>query len=391
MNKPTPRITPVGVLLAGVLLILALLPAAGCSWCEPDEEEVQACKYPEQFLREEWPVSRSVRAQTHQRPYRIREADQLEIIYFVSTKELKKEYRIKIRDVINILFPFHPNLNQESIEIQSTGLVQLELIGPVQVVGKTIPQVQEELIQRYAKYIRDPQLTVKLQESRQEIRDLRESITTSPRGQSRLVPVTPDGTIALPLIGVVRAGGRTIDELTKVVNEEYFKLGLDQLSTTVNLQTIAPLRVYVMGEVRNPGLVLNATGTTSGLTHLTLLQALAQAGGYFPARAQLSKVLLIRSRNVPYPQSAVINVRQLLANQTQYTGRHITPDQSKFRHDIWLEDGDVIYVPTNSVANRADYIEYAWTRGFYGVMPLSYTINATYAASDVVDWLGPNP
>jgi len=126
---------------------------------------------------------------------------------------------------------------------------------------------------------------------------------------------------------------------------------------------------------------------------MSLLQALGQAGSYNPKRAEISKVLLVRSTGVPSPQVAVINVRRMLENPVREVGEKkiFVPDSAKFRHDIWLEDGDVIYVPTKAVAQRADYIEYVWTRGVYAVVPLTFSLQATYSAVDAVDWLGPNP
>jgi len=120
---------------------------------------------------------------------------------------------------------------------------------------------------------------------------------------------------------------------------------------------------------------------------------LAQAGSYLPARAELSKVLLIRSTGLPSPEVAVVNLFQLFENQVRKVDgqERFVPEHGKFRRDIWLEDGDIIYVPTKTIASRADYIEYVWTRGIYGVVPINYSITANYNAVDNVDWLGPNP
>ena len=58
---------------------------------------------------------------------------------------------------------------------------------------------------------------------------------------------------------------------------------------------------------------------------------------------------------------------------------------SKYRYDIWLEDGDIVYVPTSDIAKRADYIEYVWTRGIRAVG--GFTSTAGYTVSDTVNWL----
>ncbi len=374
-----------------VLVAVGLLPLTGCDM-RSDDEQTEQSPYPEGFLRKDWPKTESLTARTIHRPYRIREGDKLEIIYFVRTFErLENEYELKIRDVIGVRFPFNKDLDQKEAEVQSDGNIQLPLIGTVDVFSKTLADIQKELEERYAAYIKAPVLTVSLKQSKREIDDLREAITTSPRGQSRLVPVTPDGTIALPLIGSVMAAGYTVEEVRNVTQKKYELLKLKELQVTVNLEFIKPLRIYVMGEVQKPGLVFNTLGAMRNVTKMSLLEALAQAGSYNPKRAELSKVLLVRSTGVPSPQVAVINVRRMLENTGRDVGKKkiFVPDSAKFRHNIWLEDGDVIYVPTKTIASRADYIEYVWTRGIYAVIPVSYSVQATYNAVDAVDWLGP--
>jgi polysaccharide export outer membrane protein len=340
---------------------------------------------PEEFYQGRWEVQETPVAHTIRRDYRLREGDFLEIIYHVKRQQ-NPDYKIKIEDIIAVRFPFQPTLNQTE-QVQSDGTLQLDLVGPVRVLDKTITEVQDDLVRRYANFIKNPVITVSFKQSNVKIAELKQAIQTAPRGQSRLVPVTPDGTISLPFIVDARAAGLTIGELHKALNAAYKDLGLEELEVTVNLQTVAPLRVYVMGEVKTAGVLFNRSGTDSQVIGLTLLQALAQAGGHMPPRAELSKVMLIRSRNLPHPQSAIVNVYQLLENRSKASTGAIVADMSKSRYDVWLEDGDIIYVPTSDIARRADYIDYVWTRGIRAV--LGFT--STYTAADTVDWLGPNP
>lgn len=377
-----------------LVLLTAATWAVVPTGCEPsdcmDSEDPVVKDYPQQFLQKDWPKARSLFARTVHRSYKIRPGDKLEIIYFFRTFRPDEVYRLKIRDILSVRFPFNPSLDVASAEVQSDGTIQLPLVNSVYVFDKTVNEIHDDLTEAYALFLKKPVVSVSLSESKRDIDDLREAITTSPRGQSRLVPVTPDGTIALPLLPrSVLAGGKTVDEVRQDVQRQYKDLNLPELEVTINLEAVAPLRAYVLGEVRTPGVVLNETGTTSGTTQLSLLQALAQAGGYDPKRAELSKVLLIRYKNVPSPQVAVVNVRDLLMNHPQPENGPFRPDGAKFRHDIWLDDGDVVYVPTTALAKRADYIEYVWTRGIYAVFPVMYSIQATYNAVDAVDWMGP--
>jgi len=371
----------------GVVRLMVVVLAAAIAGCEAEPIPEPRAALPTELVQklpqvQEVPVAHVIR-----RDYRLREGDFLEIIYHVRHRR-DVAYKIKIQDVIVVRFPFHSSLNQTE-QVQSDGKLYLDLVGSVEVFDKTIGQVRQELETEYSKYLKAPTLTVSFKESNVKIAELKESIKTAPRGQSRLVPITPDGTISLPFIVDVRAAGLTIGELHRALNDAYKQVGLEELEVTVNVQTVAPMRIFVFGEVRRPGVLLNRTGTASAISELSLLQAIAQAGSYLPGRAELSKVAIIRRRHLPSPEVAIVNVFQLLENRKMAAGKAVVADSSKHRYDVWLEDGDVIYVPTSDIAKRADYIEYVWTRGIRAVG--GFTSSADYSVSDSVNWLGPNP
>ena len=350
----------------------------GLAGCGPKTKDDGQPSIPEQMFQDRWPAAEVPVAHIVRRDYRIREGDQLEVIYHVRHQR-NPQYRIKIQDVIVVRFPFKPELNQLE-QVQSDGSLYLDLIEPVYVFGKTIGQVKKELQAEYAKYLKSPEITVSFKESNVKIKELKRAIITAPRGQSRLVPVTPDGTISLPFVVTVRAAGKTIEELHRNLNDAYTALGLDELEVTVNLQTVSPFTVYVLGEVRHPG----ALKTTQ---EVSLLQAIAQARSYIPPRAELSRVLLVRRRHLPRPSAAIINVHQLLQNRRRAEAGRIVADMGKYKYDIWLEDGDIIYVPTTEIAKRADYIDYVWTRGIRAVGGFT----SSYVVGDSWDLLKPNP
>lgn len=359
---------------AWVMVAIVLVAAVGC---EPASEPETGPVIPPEMLRQTWPTSETPVAHIVRRDYRIREGDSLEVIYHVRHQR-NPAYRAKIQDVIAIRFPYKPTLNQVE-QVQSDGYISLDLIGRMSVFDRTIREVEVELLKRYSKFIKSPVITVSFKESNVKIRELKEAIKTAPRGQGRLVPVTPDGTISVPFIVGIRAAGKTIEELHKDLNAAYTALGLEELEVTVNVQSVSPIRVYVLGEVRRPGALF-------AKQEVSLLQAIAQAGSYVPPRAELSKVMLVRRRHLPVPSAAVVNVYQLLENRKRVDSGPVRPDMAKYKYDIWLEDGDIIYVPTTAIAKRADYIEYVWTRGIRAVGGFT----SSYTATDTVDWLGPD-
>ncbi|MCD4699209.1 MAG: polysaccharide biosynthesis/export family protein [Phycisphaerae bacterium] len=366
-----------GPRLFGMLIAIAMLSlaAAGCEPAEPEKPEV-----PGAMLRQHWPPSESPVAHVVRRDYHIREGDSLEVIYHVRHQR-NPSYHVKIQDVIVVRFPYKPTLNQAE-RVQSDGAINLDLIGKVYAFDRTIDDVEKELLDKYKEYIKDPVITVSFKESNVKIAELKLAITTAPRGQSRLVPVTPEGTISVPFVVSIRAAGKTVEQLHRDLNDAYSALGLDELEVTVNVQTVAATSVYVFGEVRGPGM-LRAN------KEISLLQAIAQAGSYLPARAELSQVMLIRRRHMAAPSAAIINVYQLLENRKRDDSEPVKSDMGRYKYDIWLEDGDMVYVPTSGIAKRADYIEYVWVRGIRAVG--GFTSTANYTAADAVDWLGPNP
>ena len=365
-----------GAAAAAVMMLL------GCSADPPPPSTV---KIPAQFLNKYWSPQEAPVARIIRRQYRLREGDSLEVIYHVRY-QTNEVYKIKMQDIIIIRFPYQRTLDQLE-QVHSDGMLHLDLVGPVKAYGRTINEVHADLKQRYAAFLKNPTLTVSFKESNVKIRELKEAIKTSPRGQSRLVPITPDGTMSLPFIVNVRAAGRTASELHGVLNRAYQDIGLDELEVTVNVQTVAPLRVFIFGEVKKPGAVLNEPQLSTSISEMSLLQAIAQSGGYRPGRAELSMVALMRRRHLAKPEIAIVNVFQLLENREMACGKPVVADSSKYRYDIWLEDGDVIYVPTSEIAKRADYIDLVWTRGIRAITNHSFS----YAATDVVDWIGPNP
>ena len=88
---------------------------------------------------------------------------------------------------------------------------------------------------------------------------------------SRTVPVRPDGKITLPLLGDVPAEGLTPAQLGKSVQDKLSPLVRDP-RVTVIVHDVNGSRIYVTGMVTRPG-------AFPLRSHMTVLQALAMAGG----------------------------------------------------------------------------------------------------------------
>ena len=97
----------------------------------------------------------------------------------------------------------------------------------------------------------------------------------------RQVVVAPDGSIAMPLAGRIRAGGRSATQVEQTIKARLVEQYKGQIDVTVNLtqrNDQYDTTIYVMGEVNRPGEFTIKTRTT-------VLQALALGGGLSPFAA----------------------------------------------------------------------------------------------------------
>ena len=68
-------------------------------------------------------------------------------------------------DVVKITFPTTPNLNTPGALILRDGTINLPLVGQVHAAGKTVAQLQDELVRLYSTQVESKQLTVELSSS----------------------------------------------------------------------------------------------------------------------------------------------------------------------------------------------------------------------------------
>lgn len=138
---------------------------------------------------------------------------------------------------------------------------------------------------------------------------------------SETLPVRPDGKISMPLLNDVTAAGLTPLQLKDSITEKLKKYIADPRVTVV-VTAMNSRRVFVTGEVVH-------SGPMPLLPHMTMLQALSQAG--FTQFANLKGIYLLRTENgkqvkLPFNYKEVVK------------GNH--PEQN-----IVLKPGDTLVVP----------------------------------------------
>lgn len=102
------------------------------------------------------------------------------------------------------------------------------------------------------------------------------------------VLVTPDGYISLPLVGQIKAAGKTVKQVQEELKKGLKKYVPDS-PVTVALRQLNSRKVYVVGKVNNPG-----TNLLQG--KMTVMQALAASGG-FTRFADKDDIVILRNYN----------------------------------------------------------------------------------------------
>lgn len=146
--------------------------------------------------------------------------------------------------------------------------------------------------------------------------------------------VEADGTFSFPLIGRVKAGALTLRgferELKERLADGYFR----SPQVTVAVEQYRSQRVFVMGEVRQPGPVTLTGG-------MTLIEALARAGSTLPTSS--GEVSIVRSSQGSSAGGPAVPGQAA----TTEVFRASVPDlqTGSLSQNIDLHDGDTIFVP----------------------------------------------
>jgi protein involved in polysaccharide export with SLBB domain len=104
-----------------------------------------------------------------------------------------------------------------------------------------------------------------------------------------IATIRPDGKITLQDVGDVMASGKTPEQFRKELVEKYAKEIRSSGEISVMLVS-SSFQVYVMGAVQHAGKVLADH-------QLTVLDAIMEAGGFDPDRAQLKAVKVVRTEH----------------------------------------------------------------------------------------------
>jgi polysaccharide export outer membrane protein len=239
------------------------------------------------------------------REYRIVPGDVLDVLFQIETWAERKDFVLAIDHTVMVKFVHLPELS-ESQKVRPDGNISLPYLGDVRVLGKKVDELRAELIERYSRILKEPDLYVVVPAFSTRIEELKKDLHTAPRGLSKLITVGPDGLAAFPLLGGLIVTGKTLPELTKLLSEMYDKM-MPGLSVNLFLEKHAPLLVYVMGGVTKPGAYEIIKPTS-------IVEVLNLAGGplYW---ARLGNVVILR-KHKDRVAATVVDLKKLLEPQS---------------------------------------------------------------------------
>jgi len=229
-------------------------------------------------------------------------------------------YTIGSGDVINIVVWDHPELVLapagstlttdssglasvgNGYNVSTEGLIQFPLLGTFKVAGLTENQAREALTRRLAKFIKDPQITLRVQAYRagrvyvdgevrvpglQAINDIPMTLPEAISRAGGLTPTADRATVAI-----------TRKEITTVISmPQLVMLGVNPTrillapGDLVRVGSRDDSKVFVMGEVTRPLSLPLRNGS------LTLNEALGEAGGVNATSGNPRQIYVVRSRS----------------------------------------------------------------------------------------------
>jgi polysaccharide biosynthesis/export protein len=229
-------------------------------------------------------------------------------------------YGIGPGDIINIVVWNHPELVLapagstlttdssglaavgNGYNISPEGLIQFPLLGSFKIAGLTESEARAELARRLSKFIKDPQITLRVQAYRAgrvyvdgEVRTpglqaINDIPMTLPEAISRAGGLT--ATADRATVAVTRKGATTVINMPQLatlgVNPSRIMLAAGDL---VRVGSRDDTKIFVMGEVTKPVALPLRNG------QLTLNEALGEAGGVNPNSGDPRQIYVVRSRS----------------------------------------------------------------------------------------------
>ena len=263
----------------------------------------------------------------------------LDIYPWQEQQPFVKEYRIGPKDLLEIAVFDLPELNQ-TVRVSEDGSISLPLLGRVMIEGLTKEEVEKKLAGLLEeKYLRQARVTIFIREYQSN----RVSIigAVGKPGMYELIGSVSLLEMVSQAGGLTDQAGRELYILREGENGTQTKLAIDlndliinnnqklniplMPKDVINIPIDQIISVFVFGAVRNPG-ALQAKMSKK----ITLLQAIAQAGGTAEGASKSGIVIKRKDHRTGKETNISVNLKDIIKGK---------------KPDVELQEGDVVYVP----------------------------------------------
>ncbi len=252
------------------------------------------------------------------------------MVWLVAGVAAAKEYVIGAADLVAISVLDNKDLDTV-VAVAPNGKITVPLVGDIQAAGLTVSELSDKLTKEFAKKVKSPQVTVTLREVNSYRiyfvgKVARPGVLTSKSEVTLLQALSMAGGIVdgadLSLAYVARGTKRLPVDFVKLIRDGDLSQNVVMEPDDTVVLPDNPLNViYVMGEVRTPGMLPFVKERD-----WTALKAVAAVGGFNQFAAKNRATLLRGHSTIP------VDFNTLLRN----------PETGK---DIPLQPGDILVIP----------------------------------------------
>ena len=247
--------------------------------------------------------------------------------------------------------------------VSPQGLIQFPYVGPLKVAGLNEYEVRDLLVQRLSKYLKDPQITVRIQSYHSGRVYLDGEVRTPGLQAVNDIPMTlPEAlgraggfTAAADrsAIAITRNSSTTLVNLPQLtargINPANILLGSGDMVRVLNREES---KVFVLGDVLRPLTQTLRDG------RLTLNEALGESGGVNPSSGDPRQIFVIRAANSAQPQIFHLDAH--------------SPTAYALAEGFELQARDVVYVDPMPIAR--------WNRVISLILPSAQAVSTGRSA-----------
>ena len=276
-------------------------------------------------------------------------------------------YLLGPEDVVEIIVFRHPDLRMQT-RVGSEGKISYYLIGDVDAEGLSLSELKVRIEKALSKYIRTPQVVVRLVEARSHkiyaLGEVENPGVYRMRSNYTLVEA------------ISAAGGITSDAYLsgayvvrdgQILLVNFYEL-IEKGNTEENIPMMADDVIYIPDNRDQQVFVLGEVNKQAAIPmreEMTLFEAIAEAGG-FTRDARKDSIVVMRG-NFSEPEVMLVNA-----------------DAIRFGENMLLQEGDIVYVASSTFAN-VERIAKRITTILSPFLSVARGIIFTDAAQDVLD------